>query len=52
MKECEEILNRLAGQKDSKYYTDVLYQYRRLLPPHSIAFELSKIPNDSNATLL
>jgi len=43
IKECEAILARLAGQKECKYYQHVLEYYRKLLPPHSAAIELSKI---------
>jgi len=51
IKECESILHRLAGQIECKYYQHVLEHYRRLLPPHSAAIELAKIPNDGSATL-
>jgi hypothetical protein len=51
IKECEAILQRLAGQVECKYYQHILEHYRRLLPPHSAAFELVKIPNDGCATL-
>lgn len=46
VKECEAILEGLAGQIENKYYQHVLEQYRRLLPPHSAAFELAKIPTN------
>lgn len=46
IKECEAILQRLAGQIECKYYQHVLEQYRRLLPPHSAAIELAKIPSN------
>lgn len=45
-KECEAILERLAGQTECKYYQHVLEHYRRLLPPHSAAIELAKIPSN------
>lgn len=46
IKECEAILERLAGQIECKYYQHVLEHYRRLLPPHSAAIELAKIPSN------
>jgi hypothetical protein len=51
IKECEVILQRLAGQVECKYYQHVLEHYRKLLPPHYAAVELNKIPNDGYATL-
>ena len=51
IKECETILNRLANQTESKYYQHVLNHYRKLMPSHGMAFELSSIPSDNNATL-
>jgi hypothetical protein len=51
IKECEAILTRLAGQAECKYYQHVLTHYRRLLPSHSMAIELSNVPSDNNATL-
>lgn len=51
IKECEAILTRLAGQAECKYYQHVLNHYRRLLPSHSMAIELSNVPSDNNATL-
>ena len=51
IKECEAILNRLARQTECKYYQHVLNHYRKLLPSHSMAIELSNIPSDNNATL-
>ncbi len=51
IKECEAILTRLAGQVECKYYQHVLNHYRRLLPSHGMAIELSNIPSDNNATL-
>lgn len=52
IKECETILHRLAGQTECKYYQHVLEHYRKLIPPHSAAIELSKIPSNNNATLI
>lgn len=46
IKECEAILIRLAGQTECKYYQHVLEHYRKLLPPHSAAIELGKIPSN------
>lgn len=43
IKECEAILQKLAGQTECKYYQHVLEHYRSLLPPHSAAIELAKI---------
>ena len=51
IKECEVILSRLAGQVECKYYQHVLNQYRKLIPSHGMAFELSSVPSDNNATL-
>ncbi len=51
IKECEAILNRLAGQIECKYYQHVLNHYRKLLPSHGAAIELSNVPSDNNATL-
>lgn len=46
IKECEAILEKLVGQNESKYFQHVLEHYRRLLPPHSAAIELAKIPSN------
>lgn len=51
IKECEAILERLAGQTECKYYQHVLEHYKKLLPPFSASIELGKIPSDNNATL-
>lgn len=51
IKECEAILKRLADQTECKYYQHVLEHYRRLLPPHYVAIELAKVPNDGHASL-
>lgn len=51
LKECEDILQRLHGQNDNKYYQDVLLQYRRLIPAHRYAIELNKIKNINDAPL-
>jgi hypothetical protein len=51
IKECEAILTRLAGQIECKYYQHVLNHYRKLLPSHAMAIELSNVPNDNSATL-
>ena len=51
IKECEAILNRLAGQTECEYYQHVLNHYRKLLPSHSMAIELSNVPSDNNTTL-
>jgi hypothetical protein len=46
IKECEAILSRLASQTECKYYQHVLEHYRKLLPPHSAAIELGKMPSN------
>ncbi len=51
VKECEAILARLTGQTECKYYQHVLNHYRKLLPSHAMAIELSNVPSDNNATL-
>ena len=51
LKECEEILVRLAGQTENKYYQHVLNHYRNLIPSHEYAIELGKIKSDDNASL-
>lgn len=40
IKECEEILKRLAGQTENKYYLHVLEQYKRLIPSKDITLPL------------
>lgn len=52
IKDCEAVLQRLAGQTECKYYQHVLEHYRKLLPPHYIAIELAKMPSDNNTTLI
>lgn len=51
LKECEEILARLVGQIENKYYQDVLAHYRKLIPSHEYAIELGKIKSDNSASL-
>lgn len=51
LKECEAILQKLAGQTESKYYQHVLEHYRKLLPSHRDAIDLNKITSDDKATL-
>ena len=51
IKECEAILSRLYGQNENKYYQEVLFQYRKLIPAHKYAIELSKIKETKDATL-
>ena len=51
IKECESILARLHNQIENKYYQEVLLQYRRLIPAHKYAIELSKIKDSKDATM-
>ena len=51
LQECKDILDRLVGQTENKYYQHVLEQYRKLIPSHEYAFELNKIKDTKDATL-
>ncbi|NCX96530.1 MAG: hypothetical protein EBX41_09005 [Chitinophagia bacterium] len=51
LKECEEIISRLYNQIENKYYQEVLSQYRKLIPAHKYAIELSKIKDAKDAVM-
>ena len=42
IEECQQILQKLIGHEQSKYYQDVLNQYRKLIPAYKNAEILSK----------
>ena len=50
LKECEEILQKLQNQKESRYYNHVLQRYRILMPAHQDAIILSKTGPVSSAS--
>jgi len=42
LEECQQILQKLVGHEQSKYYQDVLHQYRKLIPSFKNAKILSE----------
>jgi len=42
IEECQQILQKLIGHEQSKYYQDVLIQYRKLIPAYKNAEILSQ----------